>query len=137
MKSNIKQNVKYSDHMPCLKGIQFLTLLRLGLSHLFKHKFKHSFQGSLNSFCVCSSGRTESSSHYLLHYSFLMNGRMILLNSIRKINPNILNGRMAFLNSIRWINPNLLKQNGSLVTGIFFLHDDAFQYRKEHFNNEL
>ena len=32
---------------------------------------------------------------------------------------------MAFLNSIGWINPNLLKQNGSLVTGIFFLHDDA------------
>ena len=36
-----------------LKGIQLLTRLRLGLSHLRDHKFKHNCQDTLNPICNC------------------------------------------------------------------------------------
>ena len=36
-------------------GIQPLTRLRLGLSHLRDHKFKHCFQDTLNPLCDCGN----------------------------------------------------------------------------------
>ena len=36
-----------------LKGINYLTRFRLGLSHLCEHKFKNNFQETLNRLCTC------------------------------------------------------------------------------------
>ena len=36
-----------------LKGIKYLTSLRLGLSQLHEHKFKNNFQDILNPLCTC------------------------------------------------------------------------------------
>ena len=49
-----------------LKGIKFITRLRLDLNHLREHKFKHSFQDSLNPFCSCGLN-IESTAHFPLH----------------------------------------------------------------------
>ena len=71
------------------KGIQLLTRLRLGLSHLREHKFKHNFQDTLNSICNCGED-IETSCHYLLHCSLYTNERLALLNIIQGIDKSIL-----------------------------------------------
>ena len=42
------------------KGLTFLTLLRLGHSHVNEHRFRHSFQDCLNPLCSCSLGIEET-----------------------------------------------------------------------------
>ena len=71
------------------KGIQLLTRLRLGLSHLREHKFKHNFQDTLNPICNCGED-IETSSHYLLPCSLYTNERLALLNIIQGIDKSIL-----------------------------------------------
>ena len=71
------------------KGIQLLTRLRLGLSHLWNHRFKHNFQETLNPICNCGQD-IETSSHYLLHCSLYTNERPALLNVIQGIDNSIL-----------------------------------------------
>ena len=73
-----------------LHGIKLPTRLRLSLSDLRKHKFKFSVQFYLELFCNCRSGKTESSSYFLLHYSQFSVERSDLLNNIRYINRTIL-----------------------------------------------
>ena len=46
-------------------GLQLLTRLRTGLSHLNEHKFKHNFRDFLNPLCACNL-ETEATSYYLL-----------------------------------------------------------------------
>ena len=46
-------------------GINLITRLRLGFSHLREHKFKHNFQDTLNPLCSYSI-EVESTSHYFL-----------------------------------------------------------------------
>ena len=58
-------------HPLCL---QFLTRLRLGLSHLNEHRFKHNFQNCINPLSTCSL-EVESTKHFFLHchnYSALL-----------------------------------------------------------------
>ena len=57
-------NSVFNSHS--LKAINFITILRLVLSHLWEHKFKHSFQDLLNPISNCGLG-IESSLHYLLY----------------------------------------------------------------------
>ena len=47
-------------------GLQPLTLLRLGLSHLNEHRFNHNFENCVNPLCSCSL-EVESTSHFCLH----------------------------------------------------------------------
>ena len=70
------------------KGIQLLTRLRLGLSHLRDHKFKHNFQDTHNPICNCGED-IETSCHYLLHCSLYTNERLALLNAIQGIDSSI------------------------------------------------
>ena len=69
-------------------GIQHLTRLRLGLSHLREHKFRHHFNDTLNPLCPCNS-EVESVSHFFLHCHFFDNERIILMNEILNIDPDI------------------------------------------------
>ena len=55
------------------KGIQLLTRLRLGLSHLRDHKFKHNFLDNLDPICNCGED-IETSYHYFLHCSLIIQG---------------------------------------------------------------
>ena len=69
-KGNILKFIRHSENnvFVCsnLKGIQLLTRVRLGLSHLREHKFKHNFQDTINPTWNYGEG-IETSCHYLLH----------------------------------------------------------------------
>ena len=52
-----------------LKGIKYLTRLRLGLSHLYEHKFKNNFQDTLNPLCTCSC---DVEKKYAIFFSTLL-----------------------------------------------------------------
>ena len=80
-------NSVFRFHNP--KGIELLTRLRIGLSHLQEHKFKHGFLDSLNPICTCGQN-IETSTHFLLHCSNYSNERLTFLNIIRNIDRNIL-----------------------------------------------
>ena len=71
------------------KGINFITRLRLGLSHLREHKFKHSFQDSLSLFCSCGLD-IESTAHFLLHWPMYITERHTLLSTIKNNDKNLL-----------------------------------------------
>ena len=73
----------------CL-SFQFLTRLRVNLSHLNEHKFRHNFQDTLNPLCSCSL-EPESITHYLLHCHFYNVHRKTLLDSLYDIDESISN----------------------------------------------
>ena len=73
-----------------LKGIKYLTRLRLGLSHLHKLKFKNNFQDTLNPLCTCGCD-VENTCHFFLHCPYFLAERITLLNKITNINSNVLN----------------------------------------------
>ena len=51
-------------------GMQLLTRLRLGFSHLNEHKFRHNFREFLNPLCKCKF-EPETRSHFLLRCHLL------------------------------------------------------------------
>ena len=65
-------------------GLNLLTRLRLGLSHLNEHRFNHNFQSYINPLCSCSLA-IESITHFLLHCHHFSNIRSTLLNSINEV----------------------------------------------------
>ena len=69
-------------------GIQHLTRLRLGLSHLKHHKFNHNFIDTLDPQCPCGF-ETESVSHFFLRCQLFQAERLILMNEILNIDPDI------------------------------------------------
>ena len=62
--------------------------LRLGLSHVREHKFLHHFNDTLNPLCPCNS-EVELVFHFFLHCHFFDNERIILMNEILNIDPDI------------------------------------------------
>ena len=72
-----------------IKGIKYLTRLRLGLSHLREHKFKHGFLDSLNPICNCGLD-IKTTCHFLLYCPNFINERTILLNDVSRITKNAL-----------------------------------------------
>ena len=91
-KSKVLKFIRPSENIifPCNnpKGIQLLTRLRLGLSHLRDHKFKHNLKDTLNPICNRDED-IETSCHYLLHCSLYTNERLALLNAIQGIDSSI------------------------------------------------
>ena len=74
-----------------LIGLQILTRLRTGLSHLNKHKLKHNFRNFLNPLCACNM-EPETTSHYLLRCQLFETERRTLLNDIKEIYEKIVTG---------------------------------------------
>ena len=69
------------------KGLNFLTRLRLGFSHLNEHRFRHNFQNCLNPLCSCSL-EIEDTSHHLLQCHHLSHHRVDLMNSVKPVCNN-------------------------------------------------
>ena len=65
-------------------GMEYLTRLRLGLSHLNNNKFIHNFQDCLNPLCPCSL-EVESTIHYFLRCRYYNDIRKTHLNTVKKI----------------------------------------------------
>ena len=72
------------------KGIEYLTRLRLGLSHLYEHKFKQSFQDTLNPFCSCGLD-VEVNTHFFLYYHLFSNQGCTLLSTVNDIDSFLTN----------------------------------------------
>ena len=72
-----------------VKGLTFLTRLRVGFSHLREHKFRHGFRDTLDPFCSCRTNSIEDTEHYLLHCSNFINSRLILYNNLQAIDINL------------------------------------------------
>ena len=66
-------------------GIQLLTRLRVGLSHLRDHKFRHGFNDIIDPLCPCNM-ELESVSHFYLECQYFINERTDLMNELRNLN---------------------------------------------------
>ena len=68
-------------------GIQLLTRLRVGLSHLREHKFRHGFNDVIDPFCPCLM-EIESVSHFFLRCQNYINQRNDLMNELSILDPS-------------------------------------------------
>ena len=84
-------------------GMQLLTKLRLGFSHLNEHKFRHNFRDFLNDFlnplCECKL-EPETTSHFLLCCHLFQVERTTLLNGIKKVDEHIISDNTCNLDQI-------------------------------------
>ena len=64
-------------------GINLLTKLRLGLSHLRKYKFSHNFQNTINPLCSYSL-ESEWTTQFFLRCQNFMDLRKCLMNELIK-----------------------------------------------------
>ena len=71
------------------QDLQFLTRLRLGLSHLNEHRFRNNFKGCINPLYSCSL-EVENRLHFFLHCPFRLHFafRMGLMNKVNQIDEN-------------------------------------------------
>ena len=81
----------FDCHRP--KSINYLTRLRLGLSH-YEHKFKKHFQDTLNPLCIYGCD-IENTCNFLLQCPNFLTERNTLPNKITNIDSNILNQTIA------------------------------------------
>ena len=72
------------------QGVVLLTRLRVGFSHLREHKFRHNFSDTVDPFCNCRSNSVETTEHFLLHCSNYSGERLVMLDSIRDLDINLL-----------------------------------------------
>ena len=89
------------------KGINYLTVLHLGLSHPRNHQFKHDLLDSLNPICSCGFD-IETKCHFLIHC------------------PNFINERSPLLKNVSWLNKNKLPFCDNLVMKRLLYGDNSF-----------
>ena len=70
-------------------GLELITRLRLGLSHLNGHRFKHNFSDCINPLCTCSLD-IESTVHYFLHCNYYNSARISLLIDLNPVGRTLL-----------------------------------------------
>ena len=87
------------------EGLELLTRIRIGLSHLADQKFRHNFQDCINPVCSCSQ-EIETSTHFLLLCSHYHCARQTLFEKVKKIDSSI------------------LKQNDQVVTKFLLFGDE-------------
>ena len=92
-KSDILKFIWPSSHLffDCYDpiGINYITLIRLGFSHLRGHKFKHSFQDTISYICKYGND-VVSAIHIFLYYPFYSSELRTLLSSLVNIDPRFL-----------------------------------------------
>ena len=82
-----KTNSIFNIHNP--KGIEYLTRLRLGFSHLKELMFKHNFQDSVDPLCSCGI-ETESTKRFLLHCANFSIQKKTLFDKLTELNIDVL-----------------------------------------------
>ena len=80
-------------------GLQLLTRLWLGLSHLNENKFTHSFRDFLNPLRECKF-ETETTFHFLLHCHLFQVETTTLLNDIKETDERIVTDNASILDQI-------------------------------------
>ena len=87
----------FGNHDPI--GLQLLTRLRLGFSHLNEHKFRHNFRDFHNPLCKFKLD-PETTSHFLLRCHLFQVERTTLLNDINEIDERNISGNTSILDQI-------------------------------------
>ena len=77
-------------------GMQLLTRLRLGFSHLNEHRFRHNFHHFLNPLREYKLER-EVTFHFLLRCHLLQVERTTLLNDIKEVDEHIISDNTSNL----------------------------------------
>ena len=72
-----------------VSGLELLTRLRVGFSHLREHKCKHNFQDTLNPLCPCFLEAEDTYNFFMRCQSF-SNQRNVLFDDLNSINSEIL-----------------------------------------------
>ena len=80
-------------------GMQLLTRIRLGFSHLNEHKFRHNFRDFLNTLYERKL-EPETTSHFLLRCHLFQVERTNLLNDIKEIDERIISDNTSNLYQI-------------------------------------
>ena len=91
------------------KGLNLLTRLRLGLSHLGDSKFRHNFQDYVSPMCYCGQD-IETTTHFLLHC----------------LNHHC--ARKTFLYKIYQVSGTILRQSDSTITKILLFGDNKLDF---------
>ena len=69
-------------------GIELMTRVRLGFSHLWEHNYTHNFLDALTPLCSCSI-EVESTSQYFLHCHFFDALLATLMNDLKNIDSDL------------------------------------------------
>ena len=80
-------------------GMQLLTRLRSGFSHLNEHKFRHNFRDFFDPLCKCKL-EPETNFYFLLRWHLFQEERAILLNDIKEIDEQIISDNTSNLYQI-------------------------------------
>ena len=121
----------YNIHNPL--GINYLTRLRIGFSHLKEHKFRYNFQDSIDPMCSCNSG-IETTAHFLLHCPNFNTQRQTLFDKIATIDANILiENENNIINILLFGKPNSEDRFNKQILNAFI----AFILSTERFNIPL
>ena len=114
------------------EGLQLLTIMRLGLSHLANRKFRHNFQDCLNPICSCGQG-IETTSHFLLHCLNYRCARKTYFLKIYLPDSNILQqSDLSITNDLLFGSEKLKddKNNALLMATIEFIQStERFKYQ--------
>ena len=66
-------------------GVLLLNRLWVGFSHRREHKFRYNFLDTINPFCDCRSNAIETTKHLLHSLISLLNEKLSLTTSTRKV----------------------------------------------------
>ena len=80
-------------------GLQLLTRLQLGFSHLNEHKFRHTFGDFHNPLCKFKL-EPETTARFFLRYHLFQVERTTVLNNINGIDERIISGNTSILDQI-------------------------------------
>ena len=80
-------------------GLQLLTRLRFGFSHLNEHKFRHNFRNFLDPLYECKL-EPETTSHFLLRCHLFQVERATVLNDIKETDERIISDNTCMLDQI-------------------------------------
>ena len=113
-------NSIFNIHEPY--GINLLTRLRLGLSHLRDRKFRHCFQDTLNPSCDCGQWYWNGNTPFPPLQSFHTSGQT-LLNNIRNTNEHILShGEDQLIQTFLYGNPSFTPDDCCMYLSFGLFH---------------
>ena len=108
------------------KGVVLLNRLRVGFSHLKEHKFRHNFADTVDPFCNCRSNSIETTQHFLMHCSDYSNDRLVMFNSLLRLDISLLPLNPGTLYKILLFGDSKLSHNQNhiiLSTTVKFIQD--------------
>ena len=111
-------------------GINILTRLRLGLSHLNEHKFKHNFNDIINPIFICR-GDTESIKNFFFS-SLYWGARQTLFDNIQSIDKMLLSQNDSslthFCTVILNATPVLMHSFPTQQLNSYYLQEDSMEH---------